>query len=263
MIDKNNLKYPIKYAVMPIEEQVGWSHGLNELEPEYGVVANIVAKCYVIGERKKYFSDGTLEIKYEVVFLYNKRYTSYNDEFKPTIPEFNANFECSNSIFVNQVFNSLEEAIIVANQANDKILLQKIKLHLDNDFRKQIEAIEKEHQNTLDKYKKIEEMIQQKTSGVEITKTSTLEDIIESIAENPKEFYIKLASLLSPQEREYLKELIKNRCCENCANGSCKAETDEKIGLDELGQPQGNNCLGWNNYELIGRQRVLSKNSLF
>ncbi len=259
MIDKDNLKYPIKYAVMPIKEQIGWSHGLNELEPEYGVVANIVSKCYVIGERKKYFSDGTFEIKYEVVFLYNKQYTNYYDNFKPTIPEFYAYHECANSLFVDQIFNSFEEALTIASQLNDKILLQKIALHLDKDFQKKIETIEKDHQNTLDKYKKIEEMIQQKTSDVEITKESTLENIIQKIVENPKEFYIKLASSLSIEEREYLKKLIKNRCCENCTNGSCKVETCEKIGLDELGQSQGSNCLEWNNYELIGRQRILSK----
>ena len=31
---KKELKYPIKYAVMPIEEQIGWYPGLNELERE-------------------------------------------------------------------------------------------------------------------------------------------------------------------------------------------------------------------------------------
>ncbi len=254
MIDKENLKYPIKYAVMPIKEQVGWSHGLNELEPEYGVVANIVSKCYVIGERKNYFSDGTFEIKYEVVFLYNKRNANYYEEFKATIPEFIVASECINSIFVNQVFNSFEEALTAASKSNDEVLHQKlIKVYLDKDFKTKIEAIEKEHQNTLDKYKKIEEMIQQKTSAVVITRTSTLEDIIEKIVENPKDFYIKLADSLSIEEREYLKQLIKNRCCENCTNGSCK------IGLDELGQKEGSNCLGWNNYELIGRQRILSR----
>ena len=64
MEDKKALKFPIKYAVMPIEEQTGWYTGLNELERKYVVVANIASKCYVIGERKEYLSDGTFKIKY-------------------------------------------------------------------------------------------------------------------------------------------------------------------------------------------------------
>ncbi len=263
MLDKKDLKYPIKYAVMPIKEQIGWSNGLNELEREYGVVANIVSKCYVIGEQKKYSSDGTIEIKYEVVFLYNKQYTSYYDKFKPSIPEFNIWSQCTNSIFVNQLFNSFEEALIVAKQFNDEIVHHKIMfLHFDKDFQSKVEKIKTEHQETLDKYKKIEEEIQQETNNVEITKTSTLEDIIEKIVESPRKFYINLADSLSIEEREYLKKLINNRCCDNCTNGSCRVETCEKIGLDELGKSQGSNCLSWNNYELIGRQRVLTKNIL-
>lgn len=73
------------------------------------------------------------------------------------------------------------------------------------------------------------------------------------------EFYIELARTLPVEEREYLKQLIHNRNCSNCTNMSCQVETYEKIGLDEFGQPQGTNCLGWNNNELIGRQRVLMK----
>lgn len=37
---KNN--YPVEYAVMPIEEQIGWYSGLYELEREYDVAVYIV-----------------------------------------------------------------------------------------------------------------------------------------------------------------------------------------------------------------------------
>lgn len=45
-------KYPITYAVMPITEQVDWYPGLNELEREYGTVAYIISKCYLISEKR-------------------------------------------------------------------------------------------------------------------------------------------------------------------------------------------------------------------
>ncbi len=259
---KKELKYPIKYAVMPIEEQIGWYPGLNELEREYDVVVNIVSKCYVIREEKEYLQDGTFKIKYEVVFPFQKKDKIYIGGFEPVIPEYNFYSQCTNSIFVNQLFNSFDEAQVVADQANEEILHHTIGiLPYNEDFQKNLKVTKEKHQETLDRYKKIEETIEQKTCDMKIIKTYSfpLEHLIEQIIESPSEFYVKLASELSSEEREYLKQLIENRCCRNCTNGSCKIEQCEKVGLDEFGQPQGSSCLGWNNPELIGKQLILKK----
>lgn len=261
---KKEVKYPIKYAVMPIEEQIGWYPGLNELEREYSVVANIVSKCYVIREDKEYLQDGTLKIKYEVVFPFLKKDKIHFGGFEPAIPEYNFYSQCTNSIFINQLFNSFEEAQTVADQENEKILHHTIGiLPYNEDFQKNLKAVKEKHQETLDRYKKIEETIEQETCGMKITKTYNfpLEHLIEQIMENPSEFYVKVASKLSPEEREHLKQLIENRCCINCTNGSCRIETCEKVGLDEFGKPQGSSCLSWNNPELIGKQLILKKSN--
>lgn len=254
---KKELKYPIKYAVMPIKEQIGWYPGLHELERECDVVANIVSKCYVIREDKEYLQDGTLKIKYEVVFPSLKF-----GGFELAVPEYNFYSQCTNSIFVNQLFNSFEEAQAVADQANEEILYHTIGiLPYNEDFQKNLKAVKEKHQETLDRYKKIEEIIEQGTCDMKITKTYhfPLEHLIEQIIENPSEFYVKLAGELSPEEREYLKQLIENRSCRNCTNDSCRIETREKIGLDEFGKPQGSSCFSWNNPELIGKQLILKK----
>lgn len=47
---KNN--FPIKYSVMPIISQTGWINGVNQLEREYGIIAYIACKCYLINEQK-------------------------------------------------------------------------------------------------------------------------------------------------------------------------------------------------------------------
>ena len=47
------INYPVKYALMPIIEQVGWTHGLHELERDYDVVYYVVSKCYLINDTKK------------------------------------------------------------------------------------------------------------------------------------------------------------------------------------------------------------------
>ncbi len=59
METKKEVKYPIKYALMPMKEQTGWEPGLNELERVFDTVAYICAKSYFLSERKKNSSEGT------------------------------------------------------------------------------------------------------------------------------------------------------------------------------------------------------------
>lgn len=79
----------------------------------------------------------------------------------------------------------------------------------------------------------------------------SLDDVIEKVIENPREFFIKIANALSIQEREYLKLLIENKSCINCSNGTCKVESTEKT-RDDI-------CVAWDNKELIGRQKILTR----
>ena len=261
---KKELKYPIKYAIMPIYEQTGWAPGLHELEREYDVVAYIVSKCYVIKEEKDYLQNGTVRIRYAVVFPLLNRGKLYSGEFVPVIPEYNFHSKCTNSIFVNQLFNCFDEAQVIADQANEKIFHHTIgTLLYSEDFQRNLDEAKKRHQETLDRYKKIEETIEQKTCDMKITKTYNfaLEHLIEQIVKNSDEFYANLASMLSPEEREYLKQLIENRSCQNCTNGNCRVEQCEKVGVDEFGKPQGSSCLGWNNPILIGKQLIMKKSN--
>lgn len=254
---KRNLKYPIKYAIMPLEEQVGWDYG----ERVFDVVAYIVSKCYVIEERKKYLDDGSFEINYEVVFLYARKDNSPYYEFEQAVPNWSIWRKCTNSVFVNELFDSFEEASKVAFKHNTEILRKKMRrIAFDGNFENNVSKINSEYQETLHKYKKIEEKIEQETCDIKIAITSntTLEDIIDKILKNPSEFYIKLASTLLPQERDYLRGLVENRGCFNCTNGCCRIEHYENVGLDENGKPQGYGCYGWDNYELVGRQKILS-----
>lgn len=115
---KNN--YPIKYALMPLYEKTGWIRGLNELEREYNVVFYVVSKCYVLGERKKYNIDGNFHIDYEIVFPY-KRDNIQNKEWIRTEPQFNFDYESTNSVIVNKVFDDYSDALNEANLLNKKI----------------------------------------------------------------------------------------------------------------------------------------------
>lgn len=70
------------------------------------------------------------------------------------------------------------------------------------------------------------------------------------------EDFIKLAISLTPEEREYLKEKIAKSCV-TCTNGLCRVEADEKLGVDENGNPEGYTCLGWNNDKMIGQMEKM------
>lgn len=106
--------YPVKYVAMPIIEQIGWCHGLNELERNYDVVCYIVSKCYLLSDKIKYKENGKSLKEYEVVFPYQKRqYYSW----ERVIPEFNLiNYACTNSNLVDKVFDNYEEALEFATQ---------------------------------------------------------------------------------------------------------------------------------------------------
>lgn len=79
-----------------------------------------------------------------------------------------------------------------------------------------------------------------------------LDEIIERAIMNPYKFYKEIASVLSPQEKEFLKKQLEWKCCLNCTNPSCRIESCEKT--------KDSCCVAWENGELIGRQLIL-KNS--
>ena len=103
----------------------------------------------------------------------------------------------------------------------------------------------------------IEEMGE--ASNIPITK---LDNILNRIIENSKEFYENICWELTPDERVFILKCLENKSCMNCTNGSCRVEYDEKVGVNEYGKPQGSDCTGWFNAELIGRSKVLGKTNI-
>lgn len=234
------LKYPVKYAIMPIKEQCGFSHGMHELEAEYKVVANIVVKCYLIGKTKSYSSDGTIENDYEVVFLYKRK----QEGFERVIPEYSIYNQCTNSNFVNKLFSNYEDAVEAAEKLNDEILRRSTR-GLSQDEREEATS---EHYYKINRYKMLEKSFEDDTIDVEITADydEILEGILKRVVDKTSDFYIKLANALSSEEKEYFKELVANRSCGNCIKDEC-----------ELRKIDGVNCSLWDNPELIGKQLIL------
>ena len=157
--------YPIKYAAMPIIDQVGWSHGVNELERNYDVVCYIVSKCYLVNDKTIYKANGQSEKEYEVVFPYQK---TKNNRWEKNIPSYNVfNHSCTNSNFVERVFDTYEEALNDATHKN-KDLCDKTWIYLTytNDLVDRISKKKEEFDDRLAIYKMLEEQILANTSDI-------------------------------------------------------------------------------------------------
>ena len=68
--------------------------------------------------------------------------------------------------------------------------------------------------------------------------------------------YLEIYNSLSEEERMDARNKIPYRQCTNCTNPDCRIEFDEKIGLDENGEPQGRYCFAWVNKEMIVQEKI-------
>lgn len=231
-----DLKYPIKYALMPVIEQVGWTNGLHEMEREYDAVAYIVSKAYVISKTIKYHSDGTEEYLFNVVFPH----TDFSNLDIKTVPKYNINGECINSLEVSEVFDTYEEAAQARIIENRKLRSRCYSVSRAKQFTEELE-----------KYIQVEEFILWNTKDMQVLQTTKLEDLITKVIDNPDLFYEAIALALSPEERMHIMREIKNKVCMTCRNSSCRVENDEK---------PIENCICWENLSQVGKIKTLGIN---
>lgn len=247
----NEKNYLIKYAIMPMYEQVGWAHGLHELEREYDIVAYIVAKCYVISKKETY-KDKT-SIMYEVVFATQECEENYRKVYKRVKPKFNIYNQCINSIFTECIFDNFDDALLICNNQNEKILKKRLMMIILSNKDK-LETTREQYNDTINRYKILEQQIKEDTIDLEISKDYDfkISEIIEKVLAKPEEFYTSVASVLSQEEYNFLKGLIEVKTCYNCLNKSCK---DNKTCSDN----EVINCDKWDNASLVGKQLLLYK----
>ena len=175
----NELNYPIKYAVLGIEEQVGWVPGIHNLEREYDICGYIVSKAYIVGELISYNHDGTYTNKYQIVFPFS----SIADNEKQ-IPRYNMYSQCYNSINVYHVFDDFDEAKKLANELNNEIRSQCCLPKLFNREMSYTERLLKgreEFDKRFNRYLEFEKFISKKTIDMEITPDEKMKSRIRKI----------------------------------------------------------------------------------
>ncbi len=160
------INYPIKYAVMPIIDEINWDC-YHEIDRVDDVLCYIVSKCYKIRDITNYYKDGRLYNEYEIVFPYQK---SEFSRWRRTIPEYNLmNGNCINSDKVPQVFDSYEEALIQATAQNDELFKKSLGyLAFTKDTAEKIKKMKKNFDTILAKYKVLEQQILLLTDNLEI-----------------------------------------------------------------------------------------------
>lgn len=176
------INYPIKYAAMPIIEQVGWSHGLHELEREYDVVCYIVSKCHLISNLTKYMEDGRSIKQYEVVFPYQP---SEFSRWQRVTPSYNLiHGYCTNGNKVDAIFDSYEEASSFVTTKNEELCKKSyVYLPYSENYAAKIQAKKDVFNEKLIEYKLLEQQILLHTKDMEIGKNKDLTNVIK-IANN-------------------------------------------------------------------------------
>lgn len=91
---------------------------------------------------------------------------------------------------------------------------------------------------------------------------SNLDEEAKDFLMKDRDFFIKISEQLSPEERMIILSNLENKSCLNCTNGCCRVPYTEKIGVDKFGRPEGSQCAGWLNEELIGRSKVLRRSNI-
>jgi len=194
------INYPIKYAAMPIIEQVGWSHGLHELEREYDVVCYIVSKCYLISDLTKYTEDGRNVKQFEVVFPYQPGEFS---RWKRVVPTYNACGYPIDSNKVDVIFDSYEEALKYATEKNEKLCEKSwIYLRCTKDIMEKIQEKKDEFNTKLDEYKLLEQQILLHTKDMEIGSNKRLSNVIKIINDSGRVLSANIYEILNLFDRE-------------------------------------------------------------
>ncbi|MCI8778902.1 MAG: hypothetical protein HFI87_07125 [Bacilli bacterium] len=139
---KNN--YPVKYAVMPIKNC------------DEETMINIVSKCYLLSEEKRYDKYGKYKTMYDVFFPYQ-----LDDRcWKRVEPIFNIySYRCVNALEVDAIFDSYENALELAHLKNNEILTKAKKFAKSSQF----DAIENRHKGIIKHYQDLQMQIDDNT----------------------------------------------------------------------------------------------------
>lgn len=224
------LNYPVKYALMPVREQIEFKS-----DREYEIVMYIVSKCYLISEKKIYSGDGKRRYSYEVVFpivIDDVRNVSVS------LPQYSNDGHCVNSLLVERLFDDFDEASKLATKKNQKILdrkLDEIPYKTRYLFQEQIALVRSKYQQLQQKYRRIEEINDLRSDLVVSDDDSEFNKIVKMMVDNPNDFYEMVAEVLSDDDMDKLNDHIEKYNSRNSTRkNDCNLLLNEQVSNDRL-----------------------------
>lgn len=187
------INYPVKYAVLELKIEGGWSFGYKNITQGF-----IVSKCYVVESSIVYHSDGKNTIIHKVVFpfsdislLQNSLTNGSKNIGKENIPSYDA---CNNPYPVNVVtdlFDSYEEAKGDAEEKNEEIKNNLIlRVALGNLSKEQFKILKQEFEQRLELCYLFEKLALEATEDMKIS---------EQLSTNEQEPSIKVLKPVKKQ----------------------------------------------------------------
>ncbi len=187
----------------------------------------------------------------------NKKINQYKEAVFETLREMNVSFmdsssreEWNNFKYYNDCFNVEEtkEGYNVRMKSfvgMDEISKYRAYIPIDlaiafcNERTKSVLGIKKEDKKEVNKEKKL-------------PKRANLDKVIDKVLNNSRYFYEEIANNLSLEECELIKSELEGKSCNSCRNNNCIEKEQSKDGY----------CNEWENKEIIGKSKVLSKKSV-
>lgn len=173
-----DLKYPIRYAVLELKGTTGKVYGFLKMKLGY-----IVQKCYVLKSSIEYSQNGEAKTSYEVVFpfkniniwkLYSIRHelNYIYDIGEKNLPGYNYSYDID---IVSNVFESYEEASREADRKNKELMedpYANLFLLLEKGKFRNIEIINniKDFKEQLTLCQEFEKLVALETSDMEISR---------------------------------------------------------------------------------------------
>ncbi len=167
------ISYPIKYAVLELKKEGGWSNGYEDIFQGF-----IVSKCYVMESNIVYHSDGSNEITHKVVFPFDNisclgdlPFDGSQSIGEENVPYYDACNMPKPVHVVTDLFDSYEEAKTIAEGKNkeykDNLILQ---VSVSGpDWKKKLEKLEQKFDRALELCYLFEQLALKETDDMKIS----------------------------------------------------------------------------------------------
>ena len=179
------INYPIKYAVLELKKRGGWSVGYEDITQGF-----IVSKCYVVESNIIYHSDGKNKVTHKVVFPFEdisclevSIMNGCQNIGEENIPSYDA---CNRPYPINIVtdlFDSYEEAKIIADEKNEKCrhsLILKVAMENSN-WKEKFEVLKQEFEQRLELCNLFERLVLEATEDMNISEQLSIDEQESSV----------------------------------------------------------------------------------